>query len=91
LLATSFIKPIEKAIWLSPTIVVPKKNRKLIICVDFKKINATTKKDPYPLPFTNEVINIVDGHEVCTFLNGFFVIPLDFHNTKRPIQNHLCY
>jgi hypothetical protein len=39
--------------------------------VDFIKFNVTTKKDPYPLPFTNEVINNVIGHEVYTFLDGF--------------------
>jgi hypothetical protein len=37
-----------------------------------EKLNATTKKDPYLLPFTNEVIDIVIGHEVYTFFNGFF-------------------
>lgn len=25
--------------------------------VDFKKLNSTTKKYPFPLPFTNEVLN----------------------------------
>jgi len=39
--------------------------------VDFRKLNAVTKKDPYLLPFTDEVINIVAGHEVYTFLDGF--------------------
>jgi hypothetical protein len=39
--------------------------------VDFRKLNAVTKKDPHPLPFTNEVINIVAGHEVYLFLDGF--------------------
>jgi hypothetical protein len=48
-----------------------KKNGKLKICVDFKKLNAVLKKDPYSLPFTNEVINTIDGHEVYTFLDGF--------------------
>jgi len=72
LLAASFIKPIEKAIWLSPIVVMPKKNGKLRIYVDFRKLNVATKKDPYLLSFTNEVINIVIGHEVYTFLDGFF-------------------
>jgi hypothetical protein len=40
------------------------------ICVDFRILNVATKKDPYPLPFIDEVINIVAGHEVYTFLNG---------------------
>jgi hypothetical protein len=72
LLATSFIKHVEKATWLSPMVIVLKKNGKFKKFVDFRKLNATTKKDPYPLPFTNEVIHIVAGHEVYTFLNGFF-------------------
>jgi hypothetical protein len=50
---------------------VPKKNGKLRICVDFKKLNVATKKDPYLLSFTDEVINTIAGHEVYTFLNGF--------------------
>jgi hypothetical protein len=51
--------------------VVHKKNAKLKICVDFRKLNVATKKDPYLLHFTNEVINMVVGHEMYTFLDGF--------------------
>jgi len=39
--------------------------------MDFRKLNATTKKDPYPLPFIEEVLNMVAGHEVYSFLDGF--------------------
>jgi hypothetical protein len=52
-------------------LVVPKKNGKLRICVDFIKLNVATKKDLYPLPFTNEVINTITKHEVYTFLDRF--------------------
>ncbi len=71
LLVVGFIKVVKEATWLSPIVVVLKKDGKLKICVDFKKLNATTKKDPYMLPFTNEVINIEVGHEVYTFLDSF--------------------
>ncbi len=63
LLVAGFVESIEEATWLSPKVIVPKKNGKLRICIDFKKLNATTKKDPYPLPFTNEVLNIVAEYE----------------------------
>jgi hypothetical protein len=49
LLVVDFIKPIEEATWLSPIVVVPKKNGKLNIYVDFRKLNATTKKDVWVL------------------------------------------
>jgi hypothetical protein len=40
--------------------------------VDFKKLNANTKKDPYILPFTNDVINTIARHEVYSLLDGFY-------------------
>ncbi len=39
--------------------------------MDFRRLNAGTKKDPYPLPFTEEVLDEVVGHEVYLFLDGF--------------------
>jgi hypothetical protein len=56
LLAIGFIKHVEDATWLSPIIVVLKKNGKLRICVDFKKLNVvvaeqlvTGQKSPWLL------------------------------------------
>jgi len=63
LLTTKFIQYMEDGTWLSPIVVVPKENGKLRICIDFKKLNVATNKDPYPLSFTNEVLNIIIGYE----------------------------
>jgi hypothetical protein len=71
LLAIGFIQFIEEATWLSPIIIVPKKNGKMKICIDFKKLNVVTKKDPYPLPFINEVLNIVARYEAYSFFDGY--------------------
>jgi hypothetical protein len=38
-------------------------NGKLRICIDFKKLKAITKKDPHPLPFIDEVLNIITWYE----------------------------
>jgi hypothetical protein len=61
----------EEATWLSPIVVVSKKNKQFQICMDFQKLNATTKNDPYPLPFMEEVLDMVAGHEVYLFFDGF--------------------
>jgi hypothetical protein len=45
---------VEEATWLSPIVVIPKKNGKLKICVYFKKLNATTKK---AIPITFYILN----------------------------------
>jgi hypothetical protein len=46
LLEASFIQLVHEATWVSLIVVIPKKNGNLRICVDFKKLNAATKKDP---------------------------------------------
>jgi hypothetical protein len=71
LLAIRFLQPVEEATWLSPIVVMPEKNGKLKICVNFKKLDKATKQDPYPLPFFDEVHSIVVGHEAYSFLDGY--------------------
>jgi hypothetical protein len=48
-------------------VIVPKKIGKLKICVDFRKLNKTTKKNPYPLPFSDEPLPIMG-------LNGVWIL-----------------
>jgi hypothetical protein len=87
ILVVGIIKLVEETTWLFPVMVIPKKNGKLRIYVNFKKLNVATKKDLYPLPFTDEVINTVIGHEVYTFLDEFsryhqiLITPEDQHKT----------
>jgi hypothetical protein len=92
LLTDMFIKYVKEVKWLSPIVVVPKENGKLRICINFKKLNATTNKDPYPLPFTNEMLNIVVGYETYSFLDGYSgyhqisIAPKDIYNTTFVID-----
>ncbi len=51
--------------------VVFKKNGKLKICVNFRKLNKATKNNPYPLPFFYEVLNIIIGYEAYSFLDRY--------------------
>ncbi len=50
--------------------VVVKKNGKLRVCMDFRKLNKATQKNPHPLPFSNEVLNIVVWYEAYSFLDA---------------------
>jgi hypothetical protein len=40
--------------------------------MDFQRLNVVTKNDRYILPFTEEVLDEMVGHEVYSFLDGFF-------------------
>ena len=57
LLDAGFIYPVAYSEWVSPIVVVPKKNKKICICVDYRKLNSKTKKDHFPLPFTDQVLD----------------------------------
>ena len=61
LLEAKFIYEIEHIEWVSPIVVVPKKNDKLRVCVNLKKVNAMTIRDHYPIPITNHVLERVAG------------------------------
>ena len=62
LIDCGFIYEIEHPTWVSPIVVLPKKNRKLRVCIDLKKVNASTCRDHYPLPFSKHVLERVDGY-----------------------------
>ncbi len=53
------------------------------IYIDFKKLNVAINKDPYPLPFTDEVLNTIVLYEAYSFLDGYsryhqiFIAPKD--------------
>ena len=51
--------------------VVPKKNGKIRICVDYRKLIADTVIDGFPLPFTYGILDAVAGHEIYSFWDGF--------------------
>ena len=51
LLDVNFIYPKSDSKWVSPLAVIPKKNEKWIICVDYRELNKATQKDHLPLPF----------------------------------------
>jgi hypothetical protein len=71
LLNVGFIYPIPYNEWVSPIVIVLKKNGKNRICQDFWKLIAATRKDYFSLPFTDSILDAVAGHECYSFLDGF--------------------
>lgn len=67
----NFIYPIFDSKWVSPLVVVPKKNGKWRICVDYREINKETQKDHFPLPFIDQVLDTLARKKLFSFLVGF--------------------
>ncbi|XP_011858923.1 PREDICTED: uncharacterized protein LOC105556439 [Vollenhovia emeryi] len=43
--------------WISPAVLVKKRNGALRFCVDYRKLNAVTIKDSYPLPRIDDIFD----------------------------------
>ena len=41
------------------------------VCVDYRKLNEATRKDHFPLPFLDQVLEKVAGQEFYCFLDGY--------------------
>ena len=50
LLDVNVIKEVKYSEWLANVVLVPKKNGKMRMCIDFTDLNKACKKDPFLLP-----------------------------------------
>jgi len=41
------------------------------VCIDYKKLNATTRKDQFPLPFMDQMLKRLAGRAFYCFLDGY--------------------
>ena len=66
--------------WCNAVILVWKKNSGLCFCIDFRKLNTRTKKDSYPLPHIQEMLESLEGSSICSnfdFKLGFWQVEMD--------------
>ncbi|GJU58823.1 DNA-directed DNA polymerase [Tanacetum coccineum] len=71
--------------WVSPVQVVPKKGGMAVVrneknkltatgwrvCIDYRKLNDTTRKDYFPLLFIDQMLERLTAHDYYCFLDGF--------------------
>ncbi|XP_071939777.1 uncharacterized protein [Coffea arabica] len=41
------------------------------VCIDYRKLNTVTRKDHFPLPFLDQLLERIAGYEFYCFLDGF--------------------
>ena len=77
---SKWVSPTQVVPKKSGITVVANENNELIptrvtsgwsVCIDYRKLNAGTRKDHFPLPFVDQLLERVAGHECYCFLNGY--------------------
>ena len=54
--ASGAISP-SRSPWNAPIVIVPKKDGSLRFCVDFRRLNDVTKRETYPMPRIDTVLD----------------------------------
>ena len=71
MLAAGIIAQTTHSTWCSNLVIVRKKNGTIRLCVDFRNLNLACKKDNYPLPKMETLLQRVTGSGMMLLLDGF--------------------
>ena len=76
---TRAIKEVFYSQWLANIVVVKKKTGKWRVCMDFTDLNMACPKNPFPMPWIDQLVDATVGHPWMSFLDafqGYHQIPL---------------
>ncbi|KAH9780390.1 hypothetical protein KPL71_008058 [Citrus sinensis] len=77
---SSWVSPVQVVPKKSGVTVVTNADNELIptrvttgwrLCIDYRKLNSVTRKDHFPLPFINQMLDRLAVHEFYCFLDGY--------------------
>ena len=72
--------------WSFPIVLIPKKDESVRSCIDFRKPNAITPTDSYPIPRIDEILDEMHGCSWFSSLDlkaGYWQIRLDESSTEK--------
>ncbi|XP_066445357.1 uncharacterized protein [Eleutherodactylus coqui] len=76
----------SRSAWASPVVLVPKKDRTTRFCVDYRRLNAITVSDAYPMPRIDELLDRLAGAQYLTIMDlsrGYWQIPMTREAQER--------
>ena len=66
--------------WSSPIVLVPKKDGSVRFCIDYRRLNGVTRKDVYPLPRIDDILDTLGTSQYFSSLDlcaGYWQIELE--------------
>ncbi|KAG5540097.1 hypothetical protein RHGRI_020361 [Rhododendron griersonianum] len=77
---SNWVSPVQVVPKKSGVTVVKNEDNELVptrvqtgwrVCIDYRKLNSMTRKDHFPLPFIDQMLERLAGHEYYCFLDGY--------------------
>ena len=90
-LRAGVIEPAQSA-WASPVVIVPKPDGTARFCVDYRRLNAVTVRDSYPLPRMDDCIDSLGNAVVFTTLDancGYWQLPI--REEDQELTTFVCH
>ncbi|GBG88130.1 hypothetical protein CBR_g46619 [Chara braunii] len=94
MIGKGWIKPSESEFG-APVLFVPKKGGKLRMCIDYRRLNRITRKNAFPLPRIDDLLDVAGGCKVFSKIDlksGYHQIevdPADQHKTAFKTRDGL--
>lgn len=85
LLKNDIISP-SNSPWSSPVVIVRKPDGSPRFCIDYRRLNNITKKDVYPLPRIDDILERLHGSRLFSKLdlvNSYFQVPLTIDEREK--------
>ena len=71
-LSVGFLSVVEYPDWLANVVLVPKKDGKVRVCVDYRDLNKASPKNNFPLLHIDMSVESTAGHSMLSFMDGFY-------------------
>ena len=70
-MVVEFIKEVKYPDWLTNVVVVPKKDGKWQVCVNYTNLSDVYPNDNFPLPQIDQIVDSTVEHGILSFLDAF--------------------
>ena len=68
---TGFLSVAQSLEWVANIILIPKKDGKVWMCIDYRDLNWASSKDNFPLPHIDVLVDNTTNFALFSFMDGF--------------------